>query len=148
MARKILIPVDGSGNSLKAVDLAADMVHDNDDSTILLHVAESVTVPDTLRRFLEVERIEGPPEWQYQQLLSSGILGEAERRAKERGIGSVRTVVASGDPAKTIVKSAADEKVDVIVMGSRGLGAIKGFAFGSVSQKVSHLAKSTVITIS
>lgn len=149
MPKKILIPIDGSENSFKAIDLAADLIHDSNDSAVLLNVVGRVSVPDELRRFLELENIDGPPEWQYEQLMSNGILKEAKRRAKARGISSVKTIVYRGDPAMTIVQAAADQKADLIVMGSRGLGAIKGLAFGSVSQKVSHLAKRpAVVTVS
>ena len=50
-------------------------------------------------------------------------------------------VVAAGDPADTILARARREKADIIVLGSRGLGAIKELVLGSVSHDVAHKAK-------
>ncbi|MDH3689426.1 MAG: universal stress protein [Gammaproteobacteria bacterium] len=148
MAKNILVPIDGSENSFRAIDLAADLSQDKDDSLTLLHVVRRVRVPEELHRFLELEHIDAPPEWQYEQLVASEILRGGEQRARDRGIASVETVADHGDAAKTIAQVAQEKKADMIVMGSRGLGAIKGLTFGSVSQKVSHLAKQTVVTVS
>jgi nucleotide-binding universal stress UspA family protein len=45
-----------------------------------------------------------------------------------------------GPAAETILRFAETQKIDEIIMGSRGLGAIGNFLLGSVSSKVAHLA--------
>ena len=47
-----------------------------------------------------------------------------------------------------IIDEARRKAADLIVMGSRGLGAVAGLAFGSVSQKVVHQAPCSVVTVS
>jgi len=55
--------------------------------------------------------------------------------------------VAIGDPAAEIIEIADKEKADLIIIGSRGLGAIKGVVLGSVSQKVTHHAACPVMIV-
>jgi nucleotide-binding universal stress UspA family protein len=56
-------------------------------------------------------------------------------------------VLTTGSPAKEILEIAGRLDVDFIVMGSRGRGDLEGLLIGSVSHKVSHLAKQTCITV-
>jgi nucleotide-binding universal stress UspA family protein len=48
----------------------------------------------------------------------------------------IETVVVPGDPAQKIIETAETKKCEMIIMGSRGAGMIKGALLGSVSQKV------------
>ncbi len=81
---------------------------------------------------------------QVHEFIGQKILTEAEEVAKAHGVEEVARVIADGDPATRILGTADKEKVDMIVMGSRGFGTLKGLMLGSVSQKVSHLANCTV----
>ena len=148
MNKKILVPIDGSEQAFKAIDVAAKLAHDSNAEVVLLNVVGREQLPDAVRRFAEVEHIDGPPEWQYEQLVAAGVLKAGQKRARNKGIQIVETRVRHGDPTKAIVEAASFDYVDMIVMGNRGLGSVKGLAFGSVSQKVSHLAPCSVITVS
>ncbi len=148
MIKKILVPIDGSEQAFKAIDVAAKLAHDGNAEVVLLNVVGREQLPDAVRRFAEVEHIDGPPEWQYEQLVAAGVLKAGQKRARSKGVLIVDTRVRHGDPTKAIVEAASFDYVDMIVMGNRGLGSVKGLAFGSVSQKVSHLAPCSVITVS
>ena len=52
-----------------------------------------------------------------------------------------------GDPSERIINYAKDHDVDIIVIGSRGLGTFKGLLLGSVSNKVSHRADRTCVIV-
>lgn len=52
-----------------------------------------------------------------------------------------------GDPTAEIIAAANDNKADVIVMGRRGIGALRGLLIGSVSHKVMQLADATCVTV-
>jgi nucleotide-binding universal stress UspA family protein len=145
--KKILVPIDGSEQAFKAIDLAAELACNGNAEVVLLNVIGREQMPEAIRRFASVEHIDGPPEWQYEQLVAAGILKAGQQRARNKGIKTIDTRVRHGDSAKAIVEAASDKSIDMIVMGNRGLGKVKGLAFGSVSQKVSHLAPCSVITV-
>ena len=148
MRKKILVPIDGSEQAFKAIDVAAKLANNSNAEIVLLIVIGRQQIPETIRRFARVENMDEPPEWQYEQLIAAGVLEAGQQRARSKGIRTIDPRVRHGDPVKAIVDSATDTSIDMIVMGNRGLGSIKGFAFGSVSQKVSHLAPCSVITVS
>ena len=59
----------------------------------------------------------------------------------------MHTLTSEGDPADCILETAAREKADMIVIGSRGLSNLKSLLVGSVSHKVSHLADCTCVSV-
>jgi nucleotide-binding universal stress UspA family protein len=63
------------------------------------------------------------------------ILSKASRFLEERNI-KTRTILIEGHPSHTIVNVAKDEGFDMIVLGNRGLGGLKKFFLGSVSNAV------------
>lgn len=82
---------------------------------------------------------------QIHEFIGNKIIDDAVAQARKARIGEVKGVVAEGDPASCILDTADSEQVDMIVLGSRGLGTLKGLLLGSVSQKVSHMAKCTTV---
>jgi nucleotide-binding universal stress UspA family protein len=71
----------------------------------------------------------------------------AEKIAAKAGVKKVTPLVAEGDPADVILNLAASHKVDMIVLGSRGLSDFKGLLVGSVSHKVGAQADCSCITV-
>ena len=74
------------------------------------------------------------------------VINYAISLAEEEGI-DVNTQLVFGDPAFQIVRKAKEGNYQLIIMGSRGLGGIKGLMLGSVSQKVSQLSHCPVLII-
>jgi nucleotide-binding universal stress UspA family protein len=147
MIKNILVAVDGSEHSLKAVDYAIDIALKYDCEMYLLHVVTKVEIPEELLRYADVEKIEDPPEYLYLKGIGDRILKKSEKTAKEKGVKEVRTVIKKGNPADKITEFARENNIDWVFMGSRGLGSIKGLLLGSVSSKVCHLSDSTCITV-
>ncbi|KXJ12598.1 Universal stress protein YxiE [Exaiptasia diaphana] len=58
-----------------------------------------------------------------------------------------RTIVAFGQPGKTICKTAVEENVTCIVMGNRGLGVFRRSVLGSVSDAVLHKSNIPVLLV-
>ena len=75
------------------------------------------------------------------------LLNQTKRVAESKGVPSVETFIGSGDPATAIVEHAAKQKIDLIVLGSRGLGQVTGMLMGSVSRKVSNTTKVNCLII-
>ena len=60
---------------------------------------------------------------------------------------SAETLIRVGDPAQTIVQVAKQKHCAEIVMGTRGLGSLKGLILGSVTTKVIHLSRIAVTVV-
>ncbi len=173
---RILVALDGSDHSNKAVDLAADLAEKYAAQLVLLHVLSDKPLSDAERHMAEVEYLDeivscieapsvlgssGDPRVRGQQLLThysevvhrfreaigTRLTSAARTRAQAKGVRAIETVLADGDPAKAIVDRAHDLEADMIIMGSRGLGGAKGLLMGSVSHKVAHLAECTCVTV-
>jgi nucleotide-binding universal stress UspA family protein len=58
------------------------------------------------------------------------------------------TIVGVGEPGQTIAKVARQKHCGEIVLGSRGLGSVKGLVLGSVTTKVIHATRVPVTVVS
>ena len=147
MIKKVLVAVDGSGNSLKAVDYAIDIALKYGCEMYLLHVVDKLEIPDEIKKYASVEKITDPPEYLVFAEIGNRILKKVEETAKGKGVQKVHPIILEGDPVDKITTFARDNDIDWIFMGSRGLGGVKGLLMGSVSNKVCHLTESTCITV-
>lgn len=78
---------------------------------------------------------------------SRGVAESGKTMAIEAGAQRIKAFTKSGQPARTIVAFAAEHDADLIVVGSRGLGSVEGFLLGSVSHKITGLAKCAVLVV-
>jgi len=172
---RILVALDGSEHSDKALDFASDVAGKYAAELILLHVLSDKPLTDAERHMAEVEYLDdllsslgsadagagGDPRLRAQRVLQhyadvahrfrqavgERLMSRARARAREKGVQQVRTLLEDGDPAGTILRLAKGLNVDMIVLGSRGLGEVKGLLLGSVSHKVAHLAECTCVAV-
>jgi nucleotide-binding universal stress UspA family protein len=75
------------------------------------------------------------------------VAEHAKALATDAGVERVRAFVKAGQPARTIIEFARDRDVDLIVIGSRGLGSVERYLLGSVSHKVTGLAQCPVLVV-
>ena len=75
------------------------------------------------------------------------MVSNAEKRAREKGVDDIVGEVEEGPVARTIIARAQHHDVDMIVVGSRGLGNIEATLRGGVSHRVELLAKCPVLTV-
>lgn len=146
MIKNILVPTDGSNHAKKAIDYASDLASKYGATVHLMHVIPQSEIPEGLDRYMEVERIEAPRE-EVLKKIGDGIIKAGLTEARARGVKDVKSSVVIGDPAEKIVEFAKENGVDMIIIGSRGLGAMKGILLGSVSSKVCHVAECTCVTV-
>ena len=147
MVKKILVPTDGSDHARRAIEFATDLALKYNAVIYLMHVVHERKVPESVLQFMEGEHVEESPSYVYLQLVGEKILGMAEKEVKEKGVEEVHSVVVQGDPAEEITNFAKQKGVDMILIGSRGVGQIKGVLLGSVSSKVCHVADCTCVTV-
>lgn len=139
--KKILVSVDGSENSKKAIREAINLASLNDGEVVLLHV-----INDTMGN--PYITVKDHKEAIDKAFLDQGniILDEAIEMFKEHDI-KVETLLKHGDPGKTIINVAEEDNFDLIIMGSRGLNAISRAMLGSVSNKVLNHVNISVLIV-
>lgn len=145
MINNILVPVDGSGHSQKALELASDLAVKYDADLHLLHVVHPAVDAQVMVLGAAAVTLEASRE----ELEQAGakVIDAARRLAASHGCGKIHSEVTDGAPAKRILERARDIDADMIVMGSRGLSDFAGLLVGSVSHKVGHLAACTCVTV-
>jgi len=141
MYDSLLVAVDGSDESKKALELACILANKDDVELHILHVPEPLYYPATLAWGIGVVPMyEDPGELEAAAKL---ILERAETHARELGVTQVQVDIVKGDPARTIISQAESLNVDAIVIGSRGLGNLTRVIMGGVILPTNgrHLAK-------
>ena len=176
MVKKILVALDGSPLSGRALDLAIHLAANAAAKLLVLTVASDDPLTEeevdlALNRYQpEVSELLVAPEFataleqgrdtmeragpaasgrsaSIRKAMGQHILAQAETTARGRGFSSVETLLSSGDPATTILAVAATESPDLLVIGSRGLGIRAGSLMGSVSDTVVRQSGCSVIIV-
>jgi nucleotide-binding universal stress UspA family protein len=146
MINKMLVAIDGSDHSKKAVDYASEIAASLKATLIILYVVKAQEIPKGLREYADLEHIPGL-DIDILKKVAGGLVANTQRRAKEKGVGDVVGEVEEGPIARTIVARAKHHDADMIVIGSRGLGNIEATLRGGVSHRVELLAKCPVLTV-
>ena len=146
MFKNILVAVDGSTAATRALESAIQISDKFGAGLHLLHVVREMQMPlnpGLVDRYEEVQR------QRHDLLRSAGedILNQAKRMAQSKGIDSVESDIGSGDPATAIAGYADNKQIDLIVIGNRGLGQVHSMLMGSVSRKVSNIAKAACLIV-
>ena len=172
---RILVALDGSTHSDRALDLAADLAEKYQAELLLVHVAPTAPLDESERHMAAVEYADELSSWakdwhearsgepspsapelllrygdlasRFRELVAKRLMSSAESKLQDRQLRSTESIVQTGDPAKAILDLAESQEVDAIVIGSRGLGEISGLLLGSVSHKVNQLANCICITV-
>ena len=142
---KIMVAVDGSQTSRKALEFASELAVKFDAHLHLLHVAHPLHQDKTLVLGGAAITVHASPD----ELEKAGrkVIDAARQLAERSGVTAITTESVPGDPASQIVEIASRQAVDTIVLGNRGLGGLAGLMLGSVSHKVNQLAHCTCITV-
>jgi nucleotide-binding universal stress UspA family protein len=137
MFRKILVAIDGSQQSREALTIALDLAGRYRASVCLLHA------------FPHVSDLLGTP--QYEHLLEArSTIGQQILDSTRAQIGEdmpIETQLLEGPAAPAILRVAAEDDCDLIVMGSRGHGQLAGMLLGSVSSAVAQRANCPVLIV-
>ncbi len=146
MHKKILVGLDGSTHGLAATREAVELAKSSGAELHLLTVTRPYKVSPKLRQFLEAENLLGEPKYVMDEMTNS-IVSDAKKIAVEAGLNEAKTVVREGKPARALLEYAKSNGIDLIVVGSRGVGEVDSALLGSVSQKVGMLSECTVMIV-
>jgi nucleotide-binding universal stress UspA family protein len=147
MIDKILVPTDGSEHAGKAINFACDLAKKYDATLYLLHVVQESKIPEGFDYYIRVEDIDRPKGQAYREEVGERIVENGKTQAKAKDAANIKTAILLGDPAQRILESAMANDIDIIIMGSRGLGEIKSLLLGSVSSKVFNSADCACVTV-
>jgi nucleotide-binding universal stress UspA family protein len=134
MLEKILLAVDESEHARKAVPAAIELARAGGGTVHVLHVREVVLARATV----------GGDTPEEAERLVAGVVEEL-KQAGVAAEGSVRSAAAG--PARAILEQADDLDASMIVLGSRGLGALGGLLLGSVAHKILQLSACPVLVV-
>lgn len=138
--KRILVAVDGSEHSLKAVRYACAMGPSLGAEVVLLHV-----VPMLVSATPYHDTISDQPFLSLQKV-GEDILTRAKTIARDLGC-EVIDLITQGDPAAKIIDIAKERDISIIIIGSRGLSGIKRLFVGSISDKVASHAHCPVMIV-
>jgi nucleotide-binding universal stress UspA family protein len=157
---KILVGVDGSKNSEKALDSALDLAEKFSASILILNVfqpppelgyqANMVTqfpetgIPqETIGNQLNLSAFINDLRKMHEDILSNA----AERAIKLKPMIKITTELKEGNTPSQIIATAAEGGFDLIILGHLGNSEIKEFLLGSTSERVVHQAKCAVLIV-
>lgn len=143
--QKILVPIDGSNLCKKVYRMATKLANTFDAEIILIHVQEPVQPFVWVNEAYVAEKVD-----LHLEEHSLKLLKEAKDFFKDQESSrdiKISTKTDVGDPAHAIIETADELEVDMILMCTHGMSAIKRFLMGSVTNKVLHHAKQSVFVI-
>jgi len=139
--KRILIATDGSPASLQAVELGLELAEEHGSQVTFVHVAPAADVLPVA--FAMSGPVSVPHELDEHD---QKALDDALALAEERNVPAL-TRLLTGNAARQIVAYADEIDADLIIIGSRGLGAVEGALLGSVSRKVLRDARRPVLVV-
>lgn len=138
---RLMVGVDGSAESGRAVDFCAALDLDDRASVRLVMVLPMVTM------FRQDVRQELDAVWQQRRSADAAAL-EADADRVRQGPAAVTTAqVEAGDVSQALLAAADECDADLIVLGDKGKGAIAEFLIGSVTSRVAHHAGRSVLVV-
>jgi nucleotide-binding universal stress UspA family protein len=138
--KRILVAVDGSESSLKAARMGADVALRFGSKLTLCHVVPKLLLPPDVYG-LTIAEVEKEHRAYADRLLETAVA-----TLDEPGI-DISTTVLYGSPAEAIAEEAAVADVGLVVIGSRGHGAVARMFLGSVSDRIVHISPKPVLVV-
>jgi nucleotide-binding universal stress UspA family protein len=138
--KRILIATDGSAPASEAVELGVELARDEGAEVIFVHVVSTADIVATNGFGLMGYVPHGPTEWDEQMLADAQAM--AEGVDVPAGVALLR-----GDPVTEITRHADAIDADLVVVGSRGHGALASALLGSVSRGLLNASRRPVLVV-
>jgi len=136
MFTTIVLALDGSEGSRRAIPVAAELARQNGGRIVIAHVEQDVAGKGGAPIPITEDEIQAEIRKQADQLSTDGIETSVEMRN-----------VMLGGPAHPIAEIAEEANADLIVAGTRGHSPVAGLLLGSVTQRLLHIARSPVLVV-
>jgi nucleotide-binding universal stress UspA family protein len=135
--KRILIGFDGSSQSEKAMEIGLSLAQSLDSKVLLFAVAR----PPEPATMVELSAMLDDAREHFEEKFK-----KVERRAKDLEV-DLETDIAVGHPVEQIVHRAEADRVDLIVLGRRGMSRFEKMIVGSTSEKVLRYAHCPVMVV-
>lgn len=146
--KKILVPIDGSANAIRAAEVGIRLASDYHSELTLLNVIPMPTQIAEATMGIGVPASVTEDYYEYAQKSGSRWVDEVATTAKSRGVSARAEITKTfSSVVETIVSTASGENVDLIVIGTRGIGGFKKLLLGSVSGGVITHAQCNVLVV-
>ncbi|NLL80673.1 MAG: universal stress protein [Tissierellia bacterium] len=142
--KKILVPIDGSEPSKRALKLAVEIAEKMGSSIKVINVISPIVSQSVYAYTVAADRTNLEEAMKIKNRNSQKIIEETIEPYKDSPVEITSTTIL-GHPAEEIIREAEDEEYSLIVMGSRGLGAFSRTLLGSVSDKVVYHSRVSVL---
>jgi len=145
MFGSILVGTDGSSTAHSALHSAIDLAREGKARLLIVSAYEPISDHRLRERLIDV-----PEDLQWMINPHDEVLAQLDETAEEAraaGVTDVETFARQGDAADAILDVAEEQRVDLIVIGNKGLTGAKRFLLGSVPNKVSHHAPCSVLIV-
>jgi nucleotide-binding universal stress UspA family protein len=137
MYRTIVLALDGSEGSSRALPHAVELAKASGGKIVIAHIDERMAAKGDAPGLPKEEEIKETIRGQLETIQGEGIEASLESTA----------VVVLGGPGHAIAQIANDVDADVIVVGTRGHSTIPGIVLGSVAQRLLHIAHRPVLAV-
>ena len=145
MFNKILVALDGSDHATKALGTAIEMAQRCDSEMILFYALQVRSLRAEYEQVVTKAARDAYREAGNQQ--KEDILSRAEKLARDQGVDRVSQLCIEGEPARSIIRAARENDIELIVMGTRGLTGLRELAMGSVAHNVTSAADCPVLVV-
>lgn len=144
----VLIATDGSEQAVEAARFLRGFANPHEITRVTV-IAVNRPIEETPFFAMGAAGISAETWEALNQSAESGVQAAIERTVAELSSLSVpiATLVRDGSPAEEIVDAARELHADLVVLGSRGWGAVRSVFLGSVSERVLHLAHCPVLVV-
>jgi len=136
---KILVPIDGSPNSIRGLEKAIEFARNSNSSITLLHIA---TLPPVHVLGHSKDKVKISLAKKAQKFIQ-----DAEDRCTNQNISFTTKIIYGYDPAYDIEQFTKKYKHDMIVIGAKGKSTLKRIFLGSVSSYIVQTSKTPVTVI-
>ena len=141
---KILACTDGSEQSLKALQQAAKISKCFNGEVTVIHVENFIPHLKSNWPYYSEETFKELEERNKENV--ARIMADAVKLFEEENI-KIKTLIKVGHPSETILRVASEERFNMIIIGSRGMGSFKKLLLGSVSNAVAQVAAADVLIV-
>ncbi len=138
---KILVPTDGSEYSKRALEMAKEIGSALNAEITILNVMNPAINLRTMQNKAFYEEINKGYIARSREILDNALKEFADYKGKVQSLNKI------GDPVDEIINLAEEERYNLVIMGSRGAGIFSRTLLGSVSDKVIHYIKTSVLIV-